>query len=224
MSYTDDPRVNTNVDFYLTEDPHTLVDPRIINYIQARAGRTLLDLGCGIGGYSFRLQKMGFAVQAIDRNPEYVRLSRAIGVQAQEARGERLPFDDQSFDTVFLVEVLEHIPDEVIPSLLQEAKRIARKNVLFTVPDCTQFSRLMEHRFMHGHFMAVDHVQFFTVKTLSALLEQFFPKVSVEQGDPLYPHRFLPPVVRRPLSLFYRLGFVHADIYSRLYAEAKIRA
>ena len=221
MQYTTDPRVNTNVDYFLEQDPHALVSPEIIDFIRTRSGSKILDLGCGIGGYAYRLQELGFDVTAVDRNTSYVTRARAIGVKAEEAIGETLPFDDESFDTVFLVEVLEHIPDEAIPSLLSEARRVARKNVLFTVPDCTQFDELIELSFMHGHFMAIDHVQFFTVENLPALLKQFFPHVSVRQGDPLFPHRLLPKVVRRPISLMYRMGWLRPTIYSRLYAEAK---
>jgi SAM-dependent methyltransferase len=220
MSSIVDPRVNTNVDYYLDQDPETFFYPPILDFLQGRVGRKILDLGCGIGVYSSRLQQLGFEVTAVDRNPRYVERARAAGVNAQQAHGEELPFADASFDTVFLVEVLEHIPEPVVAPFLAEARRVTRRNVLFTVPNCTQFPHLIDEGLMHGHFIAVDHVQFFTVESLSTLLRQFFSRVNVREGDPLYPHRLLPAVVRWPLSLLYRLGWLRPTIYSRLYAEA----
>lgn len=221
---THDPRVNTNVDFYLDQDPHALVSGDIVDFVRARAGRRVLDLGCGIGGYAHRLQQLGFDVVAIDRNPEYVARARSIGVRCELGVGETLPFEDGAFDTVVMVEVLEHLPDDVAPGVLSEVRRVTRGNLLLTVPDCTQFDRFVRERFLPDHFMAVDHVQFFTVDSLASLLKAYFPSVDVREGDPLYPHRLLPAVVRRPLSLAYRLGLLRSTLYSRLYAEARLDA
>lgn len=224
MRYTTDPRVDTGAGFLLDQDPHAHVAPQIIEFLRKRSGPKVLDLGCGTGGYSYRLRELGFEVTAVDRNPSYVARARSLGLNAEEAPGEKLPFADDSFDTVVLVEVLEHIPDEAIPALLEEVRRVARNNALLTVPDCTQHGELVAEEFMHGHFRAVDHVQFFTADSLSALLREFFPQAAVARGDPLFPHRLLPRVVRRPLSLFYRLGWLRPTLYSRLYAEARKNA
>jgi SAM-dependent methyltransferase len=221
MPFTVDPRRNTNVDYFLERDPLLEVSPDIVEFIAVRAGRTVLDLGCGIGGYAYRLQERGLDVTAVDRNAKYVERTLSLGIRAKEVTADKLPFEDDSFDTVYLVEVLEHIPDEVILSVLSEVHRVARQNVLFTVPDCTQSEALSQVGLTYEHFLTEDHVQFFTVESMTALLRKFFPQVIVEQGDLLYPHRLLPPPVRRPLSLLYRLGWLRPTIYSRLYVEAR---
>jgi SAM-dependent methyltransferase len=220
MAYTNDPRVNTGLDFYFDQDPYTAAYPPILDFLKARSGRKVLDFGCGVGAYSYHLQRAGFEVGAVERNPKYVEIARSIGVRAELLTGETLPFEDDSFDTVIMVEVLEHLPDSSIPAVLSEVRRVARRNVLLTVPDCSEFPELIKHQFMHGHFIAVDHVQFFTAENLPSLLRQFFPHVSARQGDPLFPHLLLPKAVRKPVSLLYRLGWLRPTIYSRLYAEA----
>jgi SAM-dependent methyltransferase len=224
MSLTADPRRNANEDFYLGEDPHKLVHLGIVRFIQQHGGPKLLDLGCGLGGYAHHLIRRGHEVTAVDRNPRYVELARRYGVPAQLVEGERLPFADGAFDAVFLVEVLEHIPDGAVPAVLREARRVAKRSVILTVPDCTDHARLTDQGFMHSHFACVDHVQFFTAENLPALLRQHFPRVEVTRADPIYPHRLLAPWIRRPLSLLYRLKLLRPDFATRLYAAAYCHA
>ena len=217
--YTNDPRIDTGED-YTAEDPAGQIAPHLLQMVQARAGKRILDLGCGTGGYAYHLGRNGFDVVAVDRNPKYVEIACGLGVDARIAAGQQLPFEDKSFDSVICIEVLEHIPSHAIASFLHEARRVTNGNMLITVPDSTQYAELIKHEFQLGHYRAKDHVQFFTAETLRALLVANFRKVSVLRCDPLYPHRLLPPVVRRPLSVLYRVGLLRPTIFSRLFAEA----
>jgi len=45
-----------------------------------------------------------------------------------------LPFDSESFDTVILSAVLEHIPGDGDKKAIEEAYRVARKRIILTVP------------------------------------------------------------------------------------------
>jgi hypothetical protein len=46
-----------------------------------------------------------------------------------------LPFTDGSFDTVLLIEVVEHLEHERAMALIHEAKRVARKRVIVSTPN-----------------------------------------------------------------------------------------
>jgi len=118
--------------------------------------------------------------------------------------------------------VLEHVPDDDLEGVLAEIRRVVRRNVLITVPDCEDVMYLQSAGMTHEHFLAADHVQFFTKHRLQALLERFFPAVEIARGDPILPHLLLPPIVRRPLSALYRLGVLRPSLYSRLFAEARV--
>jgi ubiquinone/menaquinone biosynthesis C-methylase UbiE len=197
------------------------VSGSIFEFVKARAGHRIVDLGCGTGGYALMLQRAGFEVTALDSNAEHVAAAASLGVPAFEVNGA-LPFADRSVDTLMMIEVLEHVPDDELAPLLEEVRRVVRKNVLVTVPDCGDVSRMRDVGVTCEHFLAADHVQFFTASSLGMLLGKFFPKVENVRGDPILPHLLLPSPVRRPLSALYRLGVLRPSLYSRLFVEARI--
>jgi SAM-dependent methyltransferase len=224
MPVTIDPRVNTSTGFYLTShDPRRAVCRHFLTFVRENAaGKKLLDMGCGVGSYAYELGQGGYDVTAVEPNPDYVAVAKSIGVNATCGSGTPLPFPDATFDTTYMLEVLEHIPDSDIRTVLAEVRRVTRHRLLVTVPDNTQYGTLVGAEFLYGHHRAVDHVQFFTTESLPALLREYFPNVSVVQGDPLFPHHLLPVVVRKPLSALYRLGLLRPTIYSRLFAVASV--
>ena len=220
MKFTDDPRRSAEA-LYVDQHPESRVSSSILAFVRERAGRRIIDFGCGTGGYAALLRRSGFDVTAVDRNPAYVAAAASLGVPAQRVNGA-LPFPDGAFDTLLMIEVLEHVPDDDLEGVLAEIRRVVRRNVLITVPDCEDVMYLQSAGMTHEHFLAADHVQFFTKHRLQALLERFFPAVENARGDPILPHLLLPPIVRRPLSALYRLGVLRPSLYSRLFAEARV--
>lgn len=192
---------------------------RLFAFARNRAGKRLLDLGCGTGEYSKELKKAGFECVGADINAEYVRLARERGVEAYEI-GDKLPFPDRSFDTVLLFEVLEHAADP--DTLLAEARRVARRNVLITVPDNTAFVRLRGLGLTYEHMLDLDHRNFFTVSSLSGLLAKNFSSFTVRQDEPVQFHALLPWYLRKALSLLMRLKVIRLPVFFRLYAEANV--
>lgn len=75
-------------------------------------GRRVLDVGCGIGFYTRRLQEAGADAYGVDVDPEKVAEARQIVANVQVAPAEALPFPDGFFDMVLSHEVLEHVDDD----------------------------------------------------------------------------------------------------------------
>lgn len=92
---------------------------------------TLLEIGCGTGLFLEMLWQMGFDVTGVDKSPSMIDAARKrFGSRAtlHQADGTLLPFDDDSFDYVFLWSVLEFCDDA--DAMLAEACRVAEKGLL----------------------------------------------------------------------------------------------
>lgn len=94
---------------------------RISPYI---AGRKVLDVGVGVGGISSFLRKNGFDVTGIDVK----NLSLITESAPRIYNGERMPFEDNTFDTAVIVHVLHHCKDNI--KVLAEAKRVAKRVIV----------------------------------------------------------------------------------------------
>ena len=99
-------------------------------------GGAVLDVGVGAGQF---LNLLGISnrfesVVGIDRITfnKYIELTPSVSVET--ASVDALPFEDDSFDVVTCMEVLEHVPDEVFSAGLAELRRVCRGQLLMTVP------------------------------------------------------------------------------------------
>jgi SAM-dependent methyltransferase len=69
--------------------------------------RRILEVGCGTGELAARLLKDGYAVVAVDSDPESVATARSLGVDARVATWP--DFDEDLFDAVLFTRSLHHI-------------------------------------------------------------------------------------------------------------------
>ncbi len=101
-----------------------------------RAGATLLDVGAGAGQFANMLAMSGKfgSVAALDhsRFEKYSEFSPII--TRHDASVLELPFDDDEFDVVTCMEVLEHVPDDVFLPGIAELRRVCRGQLVMSVP------------------------------------------------------------------------------------------
>ena len=91
----------------------------------------VLDLGCGTYRTPQLLQRSGFKTTGCDFFTEsqlkaYADLVGNDGPEFKSYEGKRLPFTDESFDTVATLCLFEHIP--YVEKLLQEIKRVLKRH------------------------------------------------------------------------------------------------
>lgn len=154
---------------------------RLLDWLYAFRGRLIeianglepgrvLDIGCGRGLLLHQLRKRGWEVtgtELSDASASYARDVLQIDVKTGSLGELDLP--DESYDTVILWHVLEHIPDPA--ALLAEVARILRPGgtLLVAVPN---FGSL-EARWARDHWFHLDvprHLNHFTTTSLRRLL------------------------------------------------------
>jgi len=91
-------------------------------------GRKFLDIGCGRGSYTVFLLKRGSSGYALDFSGEYLRFAKQameeerVHCELIEGDACELPFLENSFDLILLLEIIEHIPD--YQRVLAKVKRV----------------------------------------------------------------------------------------------------
>jgi SAM-dependent methyltransferase len=87
----------------------------------------VLDVGAGDGLITHLLGATG-----IEYEPEGVRLAQEKGVNVVQGDAYSLPYDDDSFEAVTMIDVIEHFEDPA--KALKEARRVAPVLYLNTPP------------------------------------------------------------------------------------------
>jgi 2-polyprenyl-3-methyl-5-hydroxy-6-metoxy-1,4-benzoquinol methylase len=109
--------------------------------------RRIVDYGCGRGYLTEQLLNLGSEVVAADYSPDSVAVvadrftgranfQGAFEVGELESRGE-------SFDAIFVVEVIEHLTDEALAELFDRVGKIAAPGamVVITTPNCEDLEK-----------------------------------------------------------------------------------
>lgn len=138
----------------------------------SQAGATLLDIGAGYGAFVLACRKHGLDATGFELAPFEIDISRRRLVRVEpgadpkvvfrEGDAGRLPFPDDSFRIVTLLNVLEHVPDYRM--VLAEAVRVLRPGGrLFVV--CPNYAALRQEAHYH-----VPWLPFFPRQLASAYL------------------------------------------------------
>lgn len=160
--------------------PDTIFGGVIARYVLAErlvnetSGKKILDVGCGTGIGSGYLATKGFSVTGIDIDSESIKWGTAKKLHRNlvliEGQGERLPFDDETFDVVIAFECIEHMDSPY--AFVLEAKRVLKPDgiLICSVPYCIG-DVLAE--LLHG-VSNPYHIQRFTPQTMRHLLSRCF--------------------------------------------------
>lgn len=91
---------------------------------------TMLDLGCGTGETDTLLVPHVRELHGLDISPASIAVARQrpenANVRYATYPGDRLPYDDNSFDVVFAITVLHHVPQAQWPQFFQEMARVIK--------------------------------------------------------------------------------------------------
>jgi len=124
--------------------------------LRDRCGRSILDAGCGKGRWAEWAIKHKRGYRGMDIDDRLIARCQENFPNFRFRIGDcrKIPFKSKSFDTVMLVEVIEHLrTDKDVFRALQEACRVARVCVAITTPDCTDIERLKKSGLVFSHLM-----------------------------------------------------------------------
>lgn len=152
-----------------------------------KRGERALNIGVGSGELEGLAAKKGVDIWALDpseRAIEQLRERLALGERAQVGYGQEIPFPADTFDTVVMTEVLEHLESSVRDSTLVEVRRVLRPKgrLIGTVParERLQESEVVCPNCDH-HFHRWGHQESFDVESLKALLGRYFRPEKVQE-------------------------------------------
>ncbi len=143
----------------------------------------ILDIGCGEGMILEQLRTYhSVPSTGIDLDPARICLARSQSRDIPFAVGnaQELPYEDNSFDFVMILEVLEHVgePDVV----LREAFRVTSKFLLASVPNepWWRIGNLARLKYIRDLGNTPEHINHWSVRSFKTFIGEYFKIVKVE--------------------------------------------
>jgi len=159
-----------------------------------REGEKVLDIGCGDGLLLQSLAQKGAIVSGVDISEEGVKKCKEKGFDSflVDVSTESFPFLDKTFDTVIILDVLEHVytPE----TLLKEAVRVSKKHIIISVPNFNSlparlqvlFGKVPENNLPHK-----GHLYWFNYSVLLNLFKQHHLKIEEAHYNTFWENVFI---------------------------------
>lgn len=93
----------------------------------------IIDVATGTGAQAYELANLGYEVIGVDLSPEMLvqakkKINPSLRLRFQQADGTDLPFRNNTFDAASISLGLHDMPYEIGRKVLQELKRVTKKN------------------------------------------------------------------------------------------------
>ena len=155
---------------------------KLVTVLDVDCDSVLLDVGCGTGNYTIALQHAARSVIGIDISIGMIEQARAKFPALRFICSDvtNLPFESETFDGVFAIQVLHHIEEKEV--FLREAHRVLRKGAHIAIHSCSHEQMRafwFYHYFPKG--LEVDLARIPDVGEIASLLERAgFSNVGIE--------------------------------------------
>jgi len=145
-----------------------------IVYSQVEPGMTILDAGSAHSLVTPWLAKNNVTVYANDRKSHWkqrleqmAHIGKKFHIDLYDLA--RLGYPDNTFDRVFCLSVLEHIPEKSIPAVLKEVRRVMKNDAILAVT----FNLYQEHiPYGAGNFHGAQTCQYFSPESIQQIFKE----------------------------------------------------
>lgn len=164
------------------------------DFLAPAPGQRILDAGCARGRFLKALQPCGADLYGVDLTTVFLQHARHATSNLRLSQGSlsALPFASGSFDGIYCIEVLEHLPDTALA--IQELARVLKpggkllvvdKNLAGLCPACGLPNWLVKPwRERRGRWMYPPDFPFrerwFWPWRLAAVMRRYFPQVQTQ--------------------------------------------
>jgi ubiquinone/menaquinone biosynthesis C-methylase UbiE len=123
-------------------------------------GTTILDCGCGKGGWGVLLGK-NHVIVGVDILRKYLEEAKPLRVYDNLVQADLayLPFKPHSFDTVLAVEVIEHLPEEEGVRFLKQIRLLGKRMVLTTPKEFVPVDFGKDHPETHRSYWTKEQIE-----------------------------------------------------------------
>jgi SAM-dependent methyltransferase len=138
--------------------------------IPYRGSGKILDVGCGGGGYLYRLKQWGWNTYGVEPSETGAKQAQSLGLTVKQGSLTDARFESEFFDVIRLSNVVEHLPNP--KTVFREIHRILKPDgiVYITVPN----TRSLVFWLFQENWYALDaprHVISYSPKTLKTLAD-----------------------------------------------------
>ena len=154
---------------------------------------SVLDLGCGDGVFLELLKNKGIEGRGLDISEVAIARAKSKGLSAEQFDfgSQRLPFADNDFSLVVLLDVLEHLYQP--PNILQEARRVA-KEVVVAVPNFNSLPARLQTllgRVPENNLAKKGHIYWFNLDVLQKMLKETGWQIMETKNNTFFERYFL---------------------------------
>ena len=161
-----------------------LSDELINRLLRPKKGERVLDVGCGTGNHLLLFYRLGLDVTGIDASPYMLDIARSrLGNKAslKIGRAEDLPFEDNEFDLVTLINTLEFLDEPL--TVLREVGRVAKDRVFLGVLNGLSFGCMCEKFFAIFQNSIFRKTRLFTLWGIRNSVKRAYGNVHIEWGS-----------------------------------------
>lgn len=159
---------------------------QFLSLLQKEGRKNLLEIGAGTGTHGKFFQDSGLEVVCTDLSPEMVKLCHKKGLTAYVMDFLNLDFPDGSFDAIYALNCLLHVPRKDLPSVLKVIQDLLKPRGLLYLGQYGGLER--EGTWPEDHYEPERFFSFLSDDQIKEITAEFFQLLYFKQipleGEP----------------------------------------